>query len=574
MAASQDLVFVPLGGVGEIGMNIALYGFGPPKKRKWIIVDVGVTFPGPELPGVDLVLPDITFAKKVLKDVEGIVLTHAHEDHYGALLTLWDQLRVPVYCTPFAAGMMESKRTSYGDGPDELPVHTFMPGDTFNVGPFEIEAVHVTHSIPEPCSLCIRTPLGNVIHTGDWKLDPAPALGQPTDADTFKRLGDDGVLALICDSTNAMRDGESPSEQQVSEGLSGVIAEAKGRVFVTTFSSNVGRIRSIAQAAQDNGRRVLVMGRSLMRVSDVAADNGYMEGLHPFLQPNDFKTTAKDKIVVILTGSQGEDRAALARLARDDHPFASFSAGDTVVFSSRTIPGNERPILEVKNGLIEQGIICVEAEDALIHVSGHPRINELKQMYEWTRPTIGIPVHGEPQHLSAQAGLMADAGIESVLPVRNGDMVRLAGGAPEIIADVPYGRIYKDGNLIGSEQEVGVKERRVLSQVGHVVLQVVLTDQGDIVGDPDLLAFGLPTKTPQGDDMEDALFDAAMDAFDGIPVKKRRNGDTVEKAMERAVRSSARSVWGKKPIVTVFVTKLPPAAGGGGNKRGGGGRRR
>ena len=569
MADKQDLVFVPLGGVGEIGMNIALYGYGPPRKRKWIVVDVGVTFPGPDLPGVDLVLPDITFAKKVRKDIEGIVITHAHEDHYGALLSLWSQLRVPVYCTPFAAGMLESKRTSYGDGPDELPVETFKAGDRFDVGPFEIEAVHVTHSIPEPCSLVIRSPLGNVLHTGDWKLDPEPAIGAPTDEERFRELGDEGILALICDSTNAMRDGVSPTEQDVGEGLADVISEAKGRVFVTTFSSNVGRIRSIAEAAQKNGRKVLIMGRSLMRVSEVADENGYMEGLQPFLSPDDFGRTPRNKIVCILTGSQGEDRAALARLSRDDHPFAKISAGDVVVFSSRTIPGNERPILEIKNGLIEQGVGLVEADERTIHVSGHPRIGELQTMYGWVRPQIGVPVHGEPAHLSAQARLMADAEVPTVLPVRNGDVTRLAGGDPEIIGTVPNGRVFKDGNLIGNEQEVGVKERRVLSYVGHIVMSVVLSSDGDIVGDPDLLSYGTPERDAKGVDFEDVMFDAAMGAFEGLPVKKRRDADVVENAMQRAIRSEARQVWGKKPIVTVFVTTLPRAEGGrGGGRRG------
>ena len=553
---SKEYVFVPLGGVGEIGMNIAMYGFGPPKKRKWLVVDVGVTFPGPELPGVDLVLPDISFAEKVRKDIVGIVITHAHEDHYGALLALWERLKVQVYATPFAADMISSKREGFDGGPD-FDVETYEAGDTFTVGPFEIEALHVTHSIPEPVSLAIRTELGVALHTGDWKLDDEPALGKPTDEAHFRRLGDEGVLALICDSTNAMRDGVSPSEREVGEGIAEVIAKAKGRVFVTTFSSNVGRIRSIALAAQKSGRRVLIMGRSLMRVAQVAEDNGYMDGIHPFLQPNDFQTTDRNKIVVILTGSQGEDRAALARLARDDHPFARISAGDTVVFSSRTIPGNERPILEVRNGLIDQGVAVVEdGRDAIVHVSGHPRINELKQMYEWTRPQIGIPVHGEPQHLAAQAELMGEAGIPSVMSIRDGDMVRLAGGDVEVTGTVPYGRIYKDGRLVGTEEQVGVKQRRVVAAVGHVVVSIVVDRDGDLACDADLQAIGLPSRTPRGEDMEDALFEAAMEAFDGLARKRRRDVEVIENAVEKAVRNTARGIWGKKPWVTVMVAKV------------------
>jgi len=552
--SGPELVFVPLGGVGEIGMNFALYGFGPPSAREWIVIDVGVTFPDASLPGVDLVLPDIRFIKEQVTNLRGIVITHAHEDHYGALHELWPRLKAPVWMTPFAAGLLEAKRQGEADAP-KIPVTVYKAGDTFEIGPFRIEAIPVTHSIPEPISLAITTPLGTVIHTGDWKLDPAPEIGPMTDEARFRALGDAGVLALICDSTNAMREGESPSEQEVGVGIRGVIEKAPGRVAVTTFSSNVGRVRSIAEAARDTGRQVLVLGRSLKRMINVASELGYMEGIPAFIAEEDYGFIPRDNLVVICTGSQGEARAALAKLARDEMKTVALSPGDIVVFSSRTIPGNEKAILEIKNQLIDQGIKIIEDGDALVHVSGHPRRNELRKMYEWTRPRIGIPVHGEAAHLVAQGALMAQSGISEVAQVRNGDMIRLAPGAAEIVDKVPFGRIYKDGKLVGDDEATGIRERRKLSFAGHVAVNVVLDDRYEMAGDPDIVAIGVAKVDAQGEDVEGLMLDAAIGAIDSIPRQRRKDLDLVQEAVRRAVRSSANEIWGKKPLVTVFVTR-------------------
>ncbi|MHB2264678.1 ribonuclease J [Aliihoeflea sp. PC F10.4] len=554
MAKDNELVFCPLGGVGEIGMNFALYGFGPANRREWLIVDVGVTFPDPTLPGVDLVLPDTRFIESQLDRVRGIVITHAHEDHYGALLDLWPKLKAPVWMTPFAAGMLEAKRIS--DNVRIQPtVNIYKAGERFNVGPFEIEAVAVTHSIPEPVSLAIRTPLGTVVHTGDWKLDPAPTLPPMTDENRFRQIGEEGVIALMCDSTNAMREGDSPSEEEVSDGIREVIEKAPGRVAITTFSSNVGRIRSIAEAAKNAGRQVLVLGRSLKRVIDVAGELGYMEGLPPFLREEDYGYIPRENVVVLCTGSQGEPRAALAKLARDEMKHVSLTAGDTVVFSSRVIPGNEKSILEIKNQLIEQGIKIIEDGDALVHVSGHPRRSELLRMYGWVKPRILVPVHGEAAHLVAQGSLGASAGIPEIAQVRNGDMIRLAPGAAEIVDQVPFGRLMKDGRVIGSEEETGVRDRRKLSFAGHVVLNLVLDDRYDLAGDPDIVAIGVPETDARGKPMEDIMLDAAIGAVESIPRARRKDLDLMSEAARRAVRSSANEAWGKKPIVTVFVTR-------------------
>jgi ribonuclease J len=550
---AAELIFVPLGGVGEIGMNFALYGYGPPKARQWIIVDVGVTFPGPDLPGVDLVLPDTRFIEADLANLKGIVITHAHEDHYGALLDLWPRLKAPVWMSPFAAGLLEAKRQSERGAP-QVPVTIYRAGETFEIGPFRIEAIPVAHSIPEPVSLAITTPAGTIIHTGDWKIDPAPEIGPKTDEARFRALGDAGVLALICDSTNALREGESPSEQAVGQGLRAEIEKAPALVAITTFSSNVGRIRSVAEAARDAGRSVLVLGRSMRRVIDVASELGYLDGLPPFITEDEFAAVAREKLVILCTGSQGEDRAALAKLSRDEMRTVHLSAGDTVIFSSRTIPGNERAILAIKNGLIDMGVRIVEDGDALVHVSGHPRRSELKRMYEWTRPRILVPVHGEAAHLVAQGSLGAAAGIAEVMQVRDGDMARLSPGPAEIIDQVPFGRVYKDGRIIGSDEAVGLKDRRKLSFAGHVAVNVVLDERYDLAGDPDLVAIGLPHEDGRGADFEEMLLEAVTGAFTSIPRQRRKDLDLVAEAVRRAVRNSANEAWGKKPIVTVFVT--------------------
>jgi len=519
------------------------------------MVDLGVTFPGLDMPGVDLVLPDIRFVQELGDNLKGIVITHAHEDHYGALLSLWPQLNVPVFCTAFTAGMLEAK-SRYENGALFPELTLYEAGEVFQVGPFQIEPIYVTHSIPEPMALAIKSPEGRVIHTGDWKLDPTPALGKNTDAQSFMRVGEEGVLALICDSTNAMRTGVSPSESDVRDSLETLISNSRGRVAITTFSSNVGRLRSIAEAAHRAGRKTMLVGSSIRRVADVASGLGMFGDLPEFVEDEFFNAIPANELVIILTGSQGESRAALAKIARDEHRFISLSAGDLVVFSSRIIPGNEKPVIDVKNQLIEQGIDVLEDGETLVHVSGHPRQHELKQMYEWTKPQVLIPVHGETAHLNAQAKLGAEFGIPQVLPIRNGDMVKLAPGSAEIIDDVPHGRIFKDGFVIGNEDEIGVGERRRLSFSGHIAVSVVLDSHGEMADDLDIAMIGLPRANSSGEEFDDLLYEAANGALRSIPKKRRRDDDTVREAVRSAVRSAARNNWGKKPVTTVFVARV------------------
>jgi len=557
MSAVQgaEFVFLPLGGVGEIGMNLAAYGYGPEDDREWLIVDMGVSFAGDDLPGADLILPDIRFLENERHNIRALVLTHAHEDHFGAVLDLWPRLKVPVYCTAFTAGLLETKRvtdfSSY-----ELPVQVFKAGDKFEVGAFAVEAIAVNHSIPDPVALAIRTPLGLAIHTGDWKIDSAPTLGDKTDEKRFRELGKKGVLALICDSTNAQVERESITETEVSHNLAKIITEAEGQVAITTFASNVGRVKSIALAAEAAGRRVLLVGRSMKRSAQVATELGYMEGLAPFLSEEDYDGIARDKIVLILTGSQGEARAALAKIARDEMRDITLAAGDVVIYSSRSIPGNEKAIIDTQNRLIDRGIEVITDHDAPVHVSGHPPRGHLRQMYEWTKPQILVPVHGEAMHLTAQAAFGEEMGINTIAEIRNGDMLRLAPGAVEVVDEVPVGRIYKDGKLLGDEDELGIRERRKLSYSGHVTVSFLLDKAGELADEVQLVAYGLPETDGRGELMEDILFDAVEAAINNIPNKRRKDEEVVREAARKAVRSTVNGIWGKKTIVTVFVHQI------------------
>src|SRR5947199_935727 len=425
MHPSADLVFAPLGGAGEIGMNLAIYGFGDEHRRQWIAVDFGVAFADDALPGIDLIMPDIRYLMEERHNVLGLVLTHAHEDHFGALLDLWPRLKLPVYATPFTAALLKAKQEGEPGAP-EIPVNIVPLGGRFTLGPFDIGLVSMAHSIPESNGLIIRTPLGAVLHTGDWKIDPTPVIGPPTDEAKLRALGDEGCLALIGDSTNAVRDGRSPSETDVAKTLRELIAAAKGRIAVTTFASNVARMRSVAEAAAAARREVVAVGRAMDRVAQVARECGYLEGINEFRGVDVYGHLPPDKVVALCTGSQGEPRAALARISEDQHPEVTFSKGDTVVFSSRTIPGNEKAVGRVINGLVRQGIEVITDRTHLVHVSGHPRRAEMEELYRWVRPRIAIPVHGEALHLSEHAKLARGIGVPEVVLCGDGDLVRLA----------------------------------------------------------------------------------------------------------------------------------------------------
>jgi len=552
--AENELLFLPLGGVGEIGMNLAVYGYGTAEDREWLIVDMGVSFAGADLPGADLILPDIRFLENERHNIRGLVLTHGHEDHFGAVLDLWPRLRVPVYCTAFTAGLLAAKREMDFSGYD-IPLHIFKAGDRFELGPFALEAIEVSHSIPDAVSLALHTPLGTVIHTGDWKIDPEPVLGGKTDEARFRALGKAGVLALVCDSTNAEADQAVPGEAEVGRNLENIIAQAKGCVAVTGFASNVGRLKAVALAAARAGRRVLPVGRSMKRCLAIAAELGYMEGVPPFLSEEDYAGTPRHKLVLLLTGSQGERRAALAKIARDEMRDISLNAGDVLVYSSRTIPGNERAVIDTQNLLIDRGIKIITDHEAAVHVSGHPYQSQLQQMYDWVKPAILVPVHGEALHLAAQAEFAARHAIEYVMEIRNGAMLRLAPGQPEIVDDVPVGRIYKDGNLLGDENELGIAARRKLAYAGSVSVSLLLDKSGSLADTPEIAAIGLPETDGRGTVMEDRLLEIIEKAIDNLLPKRRRDNEIIREAVYKSVRSALHEIWGKKPLTTVFIHK-------------------
>jgi ribonuclease J len=551
--AKQELVFAPLGGVGEIGMNLSIYGLGDGRTRAWLAVDLGVSFATEEqLPGIDLIFPDIRFLEQERKNLAGLVLTHAHEDHYGAVLDLWPRLKFPVYATPFTAALLAAKRAGEPGAP-EIPVTIVQLGSRFKVGPFDVELVSMAHSIPESNALIIRTPCGTVLHTGDWKIDPTPILGDVTDEKKLRALGEEGCLALVGDSTNAVRDGRSPSEADVGKTISELIKNARGRVAVTTFASNVARLRTVAVAARAADREVVVVGRAMERVVQIARELGYLDGVPDFRPVDAYGYLPPNKVVALCTGSQGEARAALARIAEDQHPEVTLSRGDTVIFSARTIPGNEKGVGRIINGLIDQGITVITDRTHMVHVSGHPRRDELTDLIGWVKPKILIPVHGEALHLSEHAKLARSLGIKEVVQCRNGDLVRIAEGHAGIIDEVPSGRLYKDGSILVEADARTVADRKRLSFAGSVSVALAITDKGQLASDPELDLIGIPERDRAGGLISEAVEDAILQTFESLPRKRRGDPDAVAEAIRRAVRAAVNERWGKKPMCHVHV---------------------
>ncbi|MET3892465.1 ribonuclease J [Bosea sp. OAE506] len=556
MTRSKDqLVFVPLGGLGEIGMNAALYGYGPEGRRKWILVDCGLSFAGPEVPGVDIVLPDLRYIVEERANLLGIIITHAHEDHIGALAALWPSLRAPVYCTKFAAGLLATRRLSEPGAP-KVPMHTVAQGGRITLGPFDIEFVPVAHSIPESNALAIRTPVGLVVHTGDWKIDVTPQVGLPTDEKRLRELGEEGVLALVCDSTNVMRDGTSPSEADVAAKLKELVHSAPGRVAVTTFASNVARLRAVAEAAMADQREVVVVGRAMDRVIDVARECGYLDGIPAFRSADNYGYLPRDKVVALLTGSQGEPRAALSRIASDDHPEIALSPGDRVIFSSRTIPGNEKAVGAIQNALARDNIEIITDRTHLVHVSGHPRREEMARLYGWLKPKIVIPAHGEDLHLSEHATFARGLGVKIVVRAGNGDVVAITQDGASKVDEVTHGRLYQDGNLLVNALEKTIPERRRLSFVGMISVAVAIDEKGGLAGDPEIAVLGLPPYTRDGTGFDEYVADAVSELIDGIPKARRRDPEALRNALERGLRSAVNEEWGKKPLVHALVIEV------------------
>jgi ribonuclease J len=552
---ADELVFVPLGGLGEIGMNLGLYGFGPGRAKTWLMVDCGLSFAGPEQAGIDIILPDPRFIEKMRADLAGIVITHAHEDHIGAVADLWPRLKAPVYATRFAAGLLETKKLSEPNAP-RIELRTVAQGARIEIGPFSVEFVPVAHSIPESCALAIRTPLGTILHSGDWKLDAEPGIGQPTDEARLRAIGAEGVLALVCDSTNILREGVSPSEAEVAATLGEIIRHATSRVLVTTFASNVARLRAVALAAQAAGRHVVLIGRAMERVAIVARECGYLDGVAPFLSGEALNDLPREKVVILATGSQGEPRAAVARISEDEHPLVKLAPGDMVIFSSRTIPGNEREVGRIINNLVRQGIEVVTDRTALIHASGHPRRGEVAQVYDWLRPQIAIPAHGEEIHLAEHYAFALERQVPYAIKARNGDIVLLGPGTPGIVGEAAHGRLARDGNLLLALDDESLRQRQSLAFAGVVTIALAVTAKGEMAGTPDVVTSGLPTRTRDGEAIDSLIDSALFDTFDSLPRQRRRDPDTVSTAIEKSVRAVINQAWGKRPLVHVLVVEI------------------
>lgn len=547
----DGLYFLPLGGSGEIGMNLNLYGH----RGTWLMVDLGISFADDTMPGLDVIMPDHAFIAEQRDNLAGIVLTHAHEDHLGAVQYLWPDLEVPVYCTPFTAAVLRAKLHERGLS-GRVPIEEIPLGGRFRVGPFDLEFVTLTHSIPEPNAIAIRTAAGLVLHTGDWKLDPNPLVGSVTDETRLKQLGDEGVLALVCDSTNALVPGSSGSEAGVRDTLDDLIGRhTTGRIAVTCFATNVARLHSIATAAAAHDRHVALVGRSLWRINEAARANGYLSDLPPFLTEHDAGFLPKDKVLLICTGSQGEPRSALARIAANDHPQVTLDRDDTVIFSSREIPGNERAIGRLQNMLLGRGIRVLTADDAPVHVSGHPARDELVRMYQWVRPRVLVPVHGEARHQMAQAELgLACQIAETVVPT-NGDVVRLGPQPPDKIARVPTGRLAMDGKRLVPLEGGHMRDRHRMIFNGSAVVTLVLNSKGELVTAPQVSVMGLFDDDSHRDGILD-LVDGVREAVGALSRTSRLDDELVRQAARSAVRRSLNASHGKKPVTDVHLVRV------------------
>jgi ribonuclease J len=538
----NELLFLALGGSGEIGMNVNLYG----TQGKWVMVDCGITFADPNYPGIDIILPDLQFIEERLKDLVGIVLTHGHEDHIGALPYFAADLGVPLYATPFTAGLIRGKLEEEGIL-DQIELKVIENEGSFQVGPFGFTYVPLAHSIPEGNGLLIDTPHGRIFHTGDWKLDKTPLVGVPTTAEELSAIGDKGVLALVCDSTNVFNPDASGSEADVRAGLDRVIGEAKGRVLVTTFASNAARLQTLGEVARDTGRTLCVAGRSLDRILRVARATGYLKS---FPDTVDFDTAMKlprHKVMIVGTGGQGEARAALARIADGTHQI-KLQEGDLVVFSSKQIPGNEMAIGRIQNALASAKIDIVTERQAYVHVSGHPGRPELAEMYAWIRPEILMPVHGEMRHIAEQARFGLEQGVPQAVVQLNGDIVRLAPGKPKKIGNAPVGRLVLDGDVILPADGTTINERRRLALYGQMSVAVAVRKNGTLAGQPQVRIQGVPVE----DEREPFLAEVAQAAGKAVRGDVR-DPDKLREAIRLAVRRVATRWTGKKPIVDVMI---------------------
>lgn len=543
------LLFLPLGGSGEIGMNLNLYGH----KGQWLMVDCGMSFADTHFPGVDLMFPDPAFIAREKGQLLGLVVTHGHEDHIGAIPYLWEHFECPIYATPFTAALIEDKLKEAGLL-ETVPVHLVEDDVPFELGPYTITYLALAHSTAEGHGLVIETGKGVIFHTGDWKLDPTPLIGPSCPADKLKALGNRGVLALIGDSTNVFNPDNAGSELAVRDSLIEICGEQQKRIVITTFASNVARLDTIGEVAKATDRHLVLLGRSMRRIMKAAKETGYLQNFPAVLDEEDAAHIPKDKILICCTGCQGESRAALARIARDEHRHLTLSADDTVIFSSKIIPGNELVLGQLVNTLVTAGISVITEKDAFVHVSGHPGQEDLKNMYNWVRPDVAIPVHGEARHLVAHARLAKQWGIPFAHVPANGDVIEIDGQGTRKIDEAPVGRLVLDGDLVVSADARSLGDRRRASHQGFVTISIVLDDDGAVVAEPGLAIIGLSAPDPEI--FYDRMLDAAEDVLERMKPAQRMSDDSMEETVRVALRRLCRSELGKNPGVAVLISRL------------------
>jgi ribonuclease J len=538
----KELLFLALGGSDEIGMNVNLYGCD----GKWVMVDLGLTFANAEYPGVDLILPDLEFIEQRKKDLLGIVLTHGHEDHIGAVPYLAAELGVPLYATPFTATLIRGKLEEEGLL-DDIELNVIPMGGRFSMGPFDFRLFPLAHSIIEMSAVVIDTPYGRIFHTGDWKLDEAPVIGKPSTQEELRRIGDEGVLAMVCDSTNVFNQDGSGSEGSVKADLLKSVKAAKGRVLITTFASNGARLQTLGEVARESGRKLCFAGRSLHRIIDAAKANGYLKDMPDTVDMNSVDGMKRSDVMVVATGGQGEARAALGRIAEGNHP-VKLEAGDTVIFSSKQIPGNEIAIGVIMNKLARRNILTVTEKQAHVHVSGHPGQPELAALYDWIRPEILVPVHGERRHMAEQARFAAAHSVPKTIVQSNGDVVRLAPNGPEIVGQERTGRLVLDGETIIASDGPTINERRRLALYGLVTVAIALDGDDSLLGDLQIRLHGVPIE-----EAFDEFLDEASEAATKAVRDNKGDYERLRESVRLAVRRVATSWTGKKPIVDVII---------------------
>jgi len=547
----DDLYFLPLGGSDEIGMNVNLYGYA----GQWLMIDLGITFADDSTPGLDIILPDIEPIARHRDRLAGLLLTHGHEDHIGAVPHLWPRLRCPIWCTPFTASLLRRKLDDAGLL-SEVDLREVPLGANFVVGPFEVEMVRQTHSIPEPNAIVLRCGAGTIVHTGDWKFDPTPFVGEATDFDALRAVGDEGVLALVGDSTNVFEPGSTGSEAEVRMALTEIFDQYSGRIAVTCFASNVARLESIAQAAAANDRQAALIGRSLWRMHDAAKENGYLADCPAFVSEADAGFFPEDKIVLICTGSQGEPRAALSRVADGTHPHITLGDGDVCIYSSRQIPGNERAISRVQNKLASRGVEIFTTEDHPgVHVSGHPARDDLARMYQLVRPRIAVPVHGDARHLREHARLARTCQVPEAVVPSNGSMIRLRAGAAAVVDHVEAGSLTIDGGRLVPLASEQIQARRHMLYNGAASVTLVLDKAGKLRADPVVTFHGVATGDDE-EDLEDDAIDALRETLAKMSPADRRDDEAVREAARRMVRKLVRSDHGKRPVTDVHVVRI------------------